>query len=395
MREEKQILKSDVEIPEVVLKKTDDALAQIRESTKPVRKAKKESRFQGGFRYAQAAAIACAVLVGAGGITVTAAVVHHLWSRGMQGNLQATEEQQKDLAERGMVTQFDQSAAQEEGLNLSSMEVTSEGITVKPMELIADGHFVHAAFQVSGYDLADGEEPCFENVVVYTGEDENAQDGWVNMGGGFYDGIVSNNNGEPVYEDGTPLASDETGNIVEHYKAADGTLEYVMTLYKTDPDESLLGQTLHVCFENLGTVEKTEFMDGIGGTWEFDIPVSGKDAAKSCELNTALKNANVTVLSAAISPISIRVDYEVTGELQVQEDDNGLPNVGGVVLKDGSKVLYLLNGGQSGYQKGSDTQAYLLATFDRVIDVDQVQSLLFRLHAGDQPEEYVTVDLQQ
>ena len=395
MREEKQILKSDVEIPEVVLKKTDDALAQIRESTKPVRKAKKESRFQGGFRYAQAAAIACAVLVGAGGITVTAAVVHHLWSRGMQGNLQATEEQQKDLAERGMVTQFDQSAAQEEGLNLSSMEVTSEGITVKPMELIADGHFVHAAFQVSGYDLADGEEPCFENVVVYTGEDENAQDGWVNMGGGFYDGIVSNNNGEPVYEDGTPLASDETGNIVEHYKAADGTLEYVMTLYKTDPDESLLGQTLHVHFENLGTVEKTEFMDGIGGTWEFDIPISGKDAAKSCELNTALENVNVTVRSAAISPISIRVDYEVTGELQVQEDDNGLPTVGGVVLKDGSKVLYLLNGGQSGYQKGSDTQAYLLATFDRVIDVDQVQSLLFRLHAGDQPEEYVTVDLPQ
>ena len=395
MREEKQILKSDVEIPEVVLKKTDDALAQIRESTKPVRKAKKESRFQGGFRYAQAAAIACAVLVGAGGITVTAAVVHHLWSRGMQGNLQATEEQQKDLAERGMVTQFDQSAAQEEGLNLSSMEVTSEGITVKPMELIADGHFVHAAFQVSGYDLADGEEPCFENVVVYTGEDENAQDGWVNMGGGFYDGIVSNNNGEPVYEDGTPLASDETGNIVEHYKAADGTLEYVMTLYKTDPDESLLGQTLHVCFENLGTVEKTEFMNGIGGTWEFDIPVSGKDAAKSCELNTALENVNVTVRSAAISPISIRVDYEVTGELQTQEDDNGLPNGGGVVLKDGSKVLYLLNGGQSGYQKGSDTQAYLLATFDRFIDVDQVQSLLFRLHAGDQPEEYVTVDLPQ
>ena len=294
-----------------------------------------------------------------------------------------------------MVTQFDQSVAQEEGLNLSSMEVTSEGITVKPMELIADGHFVHAAFQVSGYDLADGEEPCFEDVVVYTSENEKAQDGWVNMSGSFYDGIISNNNGEPVYEDGTPLASDETGNIVEHYKAADGTLEYVMTLYKTDPEESLLGQTLHVRFENLGTVEKAEFMDGIGGTWEFDIPVSGKDAAKSCELNTALENINVTVRSAAISPISIRVDYEVTGELQTQEDDNGLPNVGGVVLKDGSRVLYLLNGGQSGYQKDSDTHAYLLATFDRVIDVDQVQSLLFRLHAGDQPEEYVTVDLPQ
>ena len=385
MREEKNVLNSDVEIPEVVLKKTDDALAQIRESTKPVRKAKKESRFQGGFRYAQAAVIACAVLVGAGGITVTAAVVHHLWSRGMQGNIQATEEQQKDLAEQGMVT---------EGPDLSDMEVTSEGITVKPTELIADGHFVHVAFQIAGYDLADGEEPCFEEVRVYTGEDENAKDGWVNMSGSFYNGIIANNNGEPVYEDGTPL---ESGDFAEHYKAEDGTLEYVMTLYKTDtdPEESLLGQTIHVLLKNLGTVKKTEFMNEIDGTWKLDIPVDGKDTAKSFELNTVLENANITVLSAAISPISIRVDYEVTGELQTQEDDNGLPEVSGVVLKDGSRLLYLFNGGQSGYQEGSDTQAYLMAAFDRVIDVDQVQSLLFRLHAGDQPEEYVTVDLQQ
>lgn len=385
MREEKNVLNSDVEIPEVVLKKTDDALAQIRESTKPVRKAKKESRFQGGFRYAQAAAIACAVLVGAGGITVTAAVVHHLWSRGMQGNIQATEEQQKDLAEQGMVT---------EGSDLSIMEVTSDGITVKPTELIADGHFVHVAFQIAGYDLADGEEPCFEEVRVYTGKDENAEDGWVNMSGSFYNGIIANNNGEPVYEDGTPL---ESGDFAEHYKAEDGTLEYVMTLYKTDtdPEESLLGQTIHVLLKNLGTVKKTEFMNGIDGTWKLDIPVNGKDTAKSFELNTVLENANITVLSAAISPISIRVDYEVTGELQTQEDDNGLPEVSGVVLKDGSRLLYLFNGGQSGYQKDSDTHAYLLATFDRVIDVDQVQSLLFRLHAGDQPEEYVTVDLPQ
>ena len=385
MREERNVLNSDVEIPEVVLKKADDALAQIRESTKPVRKAKKESRFQGGFRYAQAAAIACAVLVGAGGITVTAAVVHHLWSRGMQGNIQATEEQQKDLAEQGMVT---------EGPDLSNMEVTSEGITVKPTELVADGHFVHVAFQIAGYDLADGEEPCFEEVRVYTGEDENAEDGWVNMSGSFYNGIIANNNGEPVYEDGTPL---ESGDFAEHYKAEDGTLEYVMTLYKTDtdPEESLLGQTIHVLLKNLGTVKKAEFMNGIGGTWKFDIPVNGENTAKSFELNTVLENANITVLSAAISPISIRVDYEVTGELQTQEDDNGLPAVSGVVLKDGSRLLYLFNGGQSGYREGSDTQAYLLAAFDRVIDVDQVQSLLFRLHAGDQPEEYVTVDLPQ
>lgn len=148
MREERNVLNSDVEIPEVVLKKADDALAQIRESTKPVRKAKKESRFQGGSAMHRRQPLHVQYWLERVGLPVTAAVVHHLWSRGMQGNIQATEEQQKDLAEQGMVTQFDQSAAQEEGLNLSSMEVTSEGITVKPMELIAERPF--CACSVSG-----------------------------------------------------------------------------------------------------------------------------------------------------------------------------------------------------------------------------------------------------
>ena len=82
---------------------------------------------------------------------------------------------------------------------------------------------------------------------------------------------------------------------------------YVMTLYKPDPEESLLGQMLHVQMENLGTVKKTMFMNGIEGTWSFDIPVSGKDAAQTYELNAPLENVNVTVLSAALSPISVRV----------------------------------------------------------------------------------------
>ena len=270
--------------------------------------------------------------------------------------------------------------------------MTSEGITVKPMEMIADGHFVHLSFQVEGYDLPDGEEPSFEAVKVYTGDEETAEDSFVNMNGGFYNGIICDENGTPVYEDGTPLTADENGTTIEQYKAEDGTLEYVMTLYKPDPEESLLGQMLHVQMENLGTVKKTMFMDGIEGTWSFDIPVSGKDVAQTYELNAPLENVNVTVLSAALSPISVRVDYKVTGEIQAQEDDNGLPEVGGVVLKDGSRLLYLLDGGQIGYQ--DDTHAYEISSFDRVIDVDQVQSLLFRIHAGDSPEKYESVDLK-
>ena len=391
MKEEKDILNRDVEIPEVVFRKADAALNQIRANTESTKATRKVTRIQGRIHHVQAAAVACAVLIGAGGITATAAVIHHLWSRGMQANIQATEEQQKNLTDQGMVTQFDQ-AYTSANSDLTGMEVTSEGITVKPMEMIADGHFVHLSFQVEGYDLPDGEEPFFETVKVYTGDEETAEDSFVNMSGGFYNGIVCDENGNPVYEDGTPLTADENGTTIEQYKAEDGTLEYVMTLYKPDPEESLLGQMLHVQMENLGTVKKTMFMNGIEGTWSFDIPVSGKDAAQTYELNAPLENVNVTVLSAALSPISVRVDYEVTGEIQAQEDDNGLPEVGGVVLKDGSRMLYLLDGGQIGYQ--DDTHAYEISSFDRVIDVDQVQSLLFRIHAGDSPDKYESVDLR-
>ena len=63
------------------------------------------------------------VLIGTGGITATAAVIHHLWSRGMQANIQATEEQQKNLTDQGMVTQFDQ-AYTSANSDLTGMEVT-------------------------------------------------------------------------------------------------------------------------------------------------------------------------------------------------------------------------------------------------------------------------------
>ena len=126
MKEEKDILNRDVEIPEVVFRKADAALNQIRANTGSTKATRKVTRIQGRIHHVQAAAVACAVLIGAGGITATAAVIHHLWSRGMQANIQATEEQQKNLTDQGMVTQFDQaytSANTEPGATLPKMLV--------------------------------------------------------------------------------------------------------------------------------------------------------------------------------------------------------------------------------------------------------------------------------
>ena len=71
MKEEKDILNRDVEIPEVVFRKADAALNQIRANTGSTKATRKVTRIQGRIHHVQAAAVACAVLIGAGGITAT------------------------------------------------------------------------------------------------------------------------------------------------------------------------------------------------------------------------------------------------------------------------------------------------------------------------------------
>ena len=92
MKEEKDILNRDVEIPEVVFRKADAALNQIRVNTGSTKATRKVTRIQGRIHHVQAAAVACAVLIGAGGITATAAVIHHLWSRGKYSGNRRTAE---------------------------------------------------------------------------------------------------------------------------------------------------------------------------------------------------------------------------------------------------------------------------------------------------------------
>lgn len=67
MKEEKDILNRDVEIPEVVFRKADAALNQIRANTGSTKATRKVTRIQGRIHHVQAAAVACAVLIGAGG----------------------------------------------------------------------------------------------------------------------------------------------------------------------------------------------------------------------------------------------------------------------------------------------------------------------------------------
>lgn len=134
---------------------------------------------------------------------------------------------------------------------------------------------------------------------------------------------------------------------------------------------------------------KTEFISDKGEVWEFEIKLPNVSSAEYFDLNKTLDGTSFTVLDAEISPISMKVNYTTSAKSEMSEDEIGVPEVKGVILKDGTRIPYLTDGGSVGYT--DDTHAYNIFGYDRVIDVDEVQSLLILVKPGEEP---VSVDIR-
>lgn len=371
--EKKTIFSEEVEIPEVVEKRIADTLSQIQ--TEGIIMKKQKNIWKN-----KAAVAACVCIVAAGTVSAGAAV-HYYWGRGTQGAIQADDTQQQNLTAQGVAEVYNSKEDYE------SLAVTNGGVTVKPDTVITDGNMVYLSFLVEGYQAAENAEPGFESVNVYLdGEDDSS----LNMDGSFYDGIVSNENAEPVYEDGSDLEYTADGEIVSHYTDENGNLEYVIRTYSSQMDDSLLGKKLHVDFTNIGTFEKADFADGVVGSWNFELTLPSQKASKEITLDSQIEDSIFTVDSVELSPVSIQVNYFVNGTVKTNEDENGIPQFCGVVLKDGTRLPYLGDGGMSCYTDESRTAAYVTSSFERVIEPDEVQALLLRTTEG---TEFVTVEL--
>lgn len=370
--EDKKILPDEIELSEIVLNKANHALELIaQEESVRMKKQKTKRMFK-----SQVAAIAGICILGISSVGVAAAI-HHNWGRGMNGNLQANDTQQQQLTNDGVAVVYPEKEDYE------SLKVVQNGVAIAPNTVIVDERFAYISFTISGYSVEDGKEPGFEMVDVNSKEVE------LNMSGSMYEGIISDENGAPVYEDGTPIENRADGSIICHYIDENGNLEYFIQAFTADENDTILGKTLNVAFQNLGTLYKTEFTNDIDGLWEFEITLPDISSAKHFEINEQLEGTDFSIDDALISPISMKVNYTTSTKPQMNEDEIGVPEVRGVILKDGTRLPYLTNGGSVGYT--DDTHAYNIAGYDRVIDVDDVQSLLILVEPGKEP---VAVDIQ-
>lgn len=377
MKKNSNIFQDDIKVPEIVLQKADEAFAGIQtEGRSTMKKNNQTENRKHTFWRNPAAVAACTCIIVAGSVTAGAAV-HHVWSRGMQGAVQATDTQQKELTDKGAAVVL------KEQKDYSKLAVTDNGITITPETIIVDENFAHIAFSVKGYDLAEGDEPGFDDWDI--GVKDGKEGSSVQAYGGFYDGIVSDENGNPVYEDGSSLKEDEQGQIISHYVDEDGNLEYVVSIGVADWKDSLLGKTIVCKLKDLGTLYKTRFTLAKEGNWDFEIKLPDVSTASNIKVAKGIENTPFTVDDVELSPISIKINYSVNGEVTFKEDTNQVPQFFGVILKDGKKISFLGDAGGTGYNEAM-TEAYTLSSFVQVIEPDQVQAIILRNDDGEQIE---------
>lgn len=379
--DEKKILQEDVELPEVVLSKANHALEMIRqEETKNMAADNQKNSKKNTRRIkSQVAAAAAVCVLAVGGVSAVAAI-HHNWGRGMSGNIQATDTEQQKLTDDGVAVVYPEKEEYE------ALKVTNNGVTIVPDTVIVDAQFAYLSFTISGYNLNEGDEPGFEEVNMTSDDME------INMSGGMYDGIVSNEEGAPVYEDGSELQFTDSGDIVSHYYDENGNLEYFIQAHIAEAGDTMLGKTVKVDFKNLGTLYKTEFTDGVEGDWNFEITLPSVSSAREFDVNKAIDGTSFTLTKLEISPVSLNATYTTDNAPEANQDDLGVPCVKGVVLKDGSRLPYLTDGGSIGYTDDSKTEAYNILGYDRVIDVDNVKALI--ISPTGNTSDTVEVDIQ-
>ncbi len=367
MANKKNVFSEEIELSEIVLKKTNQAFEMIKQEDIVYMK-KTHTKGKKMFK-TQVAAIACICILAISSISAVAAI-HHYWGRGMNGNIQASDEQQRALTEKNIAKVYSEEP------DSPSLAVTNNGVTIEPDTVIVDERFVYMAFRISGYSVADRMEPGFNMVNVYQGDNPDDESAWVNMSGTMYDGIIPNENGTPVYEDGTPIESYEDGSVISHYTDDNGNMEYMIRASIVDKNDSFLGKTLHVEFKNLGTFSKGTFTPAVDGNWNFEINLSDVSSTQNIKVGQKVEGTGFTMEDINISPISIKVNYSVSAAPIEKEDDLGIPEVKGVVLKDGTRIPYLTNPGRLGYTDSSKSSAYQIAGFARVLDIDEMAALI-------------------
>ena len=212
-------------------------------------------------------------------------------SRTLEAELHMTDEQRQRAEESGLSSLPD---AQRTADEVTS--ATGNGVTVTVEQAIVDNYFAMLSFRVDGYSPEDGKEPAFGGCAVRVSGDSEAVTAW---SAGFYDGIVVENGRAARYDDGSPLEYGADGGLLFRYVSEDGSLHYRIDVSAQEP---LIGKTLEVFLQDIGTAEKAEFYPEIKGAWALKWAVRGSDEIRTVYPEQPLGDSGAVLTEADIPP---------------------------------------------------------------------------------------------
>lgn len=368
------ILKKDIVIPENVQDKADEAFAKIRreaegrksapmeiESGRAVRmkpEGRKAIRLHERRGRRIAAATAAAVIALS---TITAGAAYLKWSKGLEKELAVTDEQKEKAEGTGLA-------------GFPNLSVEDQGITITAQQSIIDNYYGYLAFKVEGYQAGKGEKPDFDGLsITVDGKDIS-------------------------YTYGV-----EAGAVVDEA----GSFEYQIQLYADGGKGSMIDKKIEVEFSDLGVIREKAGMaeDVIKGNWAFKWKLTGSDEIYTAKVNEKLGDSGATVTGAEVSPISIKAVYDFPAKMikeKAYDESAGTeyeaemlaepPLLAGVKLKDGTLVMDT-QGGVLGYTDGGKKNYEERYGMGRILDVDEVESLLFVKKPLEEERELTEDDL--
>ena len=355
-----------VEIPALVQKKKESAIARIREDA-GVKREDGSVSFQGQKRkklWKKASLMVAAALA----ICVIAWAAESNWGQFLVEKMRVTEEQQSFLEKEGFA-------------NAPNVSEECNGVTITVRRTITDCYQALIDLKVEGYTVPEGETPAFGKV----GSEIQSISAWMDRGkflnNNSYLGDNSNLWGLPFdmkqsLED--PLDKVEEDEPVS-YVTEDGSLEYLIHMRTTKPG-SLVGAEIDLTLEDLGIIplpfsnKPSEDLDlssehMVRGTWSLHFQLAGNDSCRKVDATLPYDDLGYRITNVEIAPLSMTLDYEM-------EKNYREVNVIGVQMKDGTLVK--IDKGMGIVPEDNIYARNQWHYFAGVIDPEEVDAILVR-----------------
>ncbi len=230
---------------------------------------------------------------------------------------------------------------------------THGGITISTDQCVVDEHTAYISFRISGWDLAEGDEPGFDIAKCSLG---------LNRACSISSAFACIWSDEAQAE----IYADNDGNLVYCF--------YISTL-----QESLLGRPIHIELGNPGIYRKDKSLEidvMAYETWTFDWELTGTEANIRWEkIEQPIGKTEWILRSFSLTPVIAIVTLTPPASLTYDESvEDKIPYFLGVMMMDGTEIRLSGMGGREVYENSYRE----IVSLNHIIgDLENVREILF------------------